>query len=152
MWTLCEKQSYYHNLTCTWDWSDSLHMRLIWFPAIMSKRPLPSTSTSEPNRKKSSFRFARNPSEVVANSTKVGQLASGRVKQTKQNTLASSSSTITAQVAPLPQDEPILIDDLNGIDALEDRDIAREALPKPKRKKRTNTTSVSNMLNYDHLI
>jgi hypothetical protein len=108
----------------------------------MSKRPLPSTSTGEPNRKKSTFRFARNPSEVVASSTKVGKLASGRVKQTKQNTSLVSSSTIAAQVAPLLQDEPIQIDDLNSTDAVqEDRDIA----PEPKRKKRTNTTSVSKM-------
>ena len=114
----------------------------------MSKQPLPSTSTGEPNRKRSSFRFARNPSEVVASSTKVGRLASGRVKQTKQNT-SLSSSTITAQVAPLLQDEPIQIDDLNSTEAVqEDRDIAPKVTPKPKRKKRTNTTSVSKM-SYD---
>jgi hypothetical protein len=114
----------------------------------MSKRPLPGTSTGGPNCKKSSFRLARNPSEVVASSTKVGQLASGRVKQTKQNTSLASSSTIAAQVAPLLQDEPIQIDDLNSTDAVqdsEDHDIAPEVLPKPKRKKRTNTTSVSKM-------
>ena len=112
----------------------------------MSKRPLPSSSTGEPNRKKSSFRFARNHSEVVANSTKVGQMASGRVRQTKQNTLASSSNMIVAQGAPLLQDEPIEIDDLNSPDAdQEDGDMAPEALPKPERKKRTNTTLVSEM-------
>ena len=115
----------------------------------MSKRPLPGTSTGEPNRKKSSFRFARNPSEVVTSSTKVGQLASGRVKQTKQNTSLVSSSTIAAQVAPLQQDEPIQIDDLNSTDAVqEDCDITPELSPKPKRK-RTNTTSVSKMMPYD---
>ena len=113
----------------------------------MSKRPLPGTSTSEP-RKKSSFRFARNPSEVVANSAKVGQLASGRIKQTKQNIpLASSSSTIDGQEVPLPQDpsQPLQLDDLNSTDAIQvEQDIASDVLsPRPKRKKRTNTTSVS---------
>ena len=71
----------------------------------MSKRPLPGTSTGGPNRKKSSCRRARNSSEVVASSTKVGQLASGRVKQTKQNTSLASSSMIAAQVAPLLHDD-----------------------------------------------
>ena len=81
---------------------------------------------------------------MVANSAKVGQLASGRIKQTKQNTpLASlSSSTIAAQEVPLPQD-PLPLDDLNSIDAVQvDHDIASEVLfTKPKRK---NTTSVRN--------
>ena len=113
----------------------------------MSKRPLPGTSTSEP-RKKSSFRFARDPSKVVANSAKVGQLASGRIKQTKQNIpLASSSSAIDGQEVPLPQDpsQPLQLDDLNSTDAIQvEQDIASDVLsPRPKRKKRTNTTSVS---------
>lgn len=118
--------------------------------AIMSKRQSTS-STGEPNRKRSSFRFSRNPSDVVANSTKVGQLASGRIKQIKQNHISSSSlSMIAAQAAPLLQDEPIQLDDLNSTDAVQDdRHEAPEVLPKPKRKKRTNTTSVSKMP-YDH--
>ena len=113
----------------------------------MSKRPLPSTSsTGEPNRKRSSFQFARDPSEVVANSTKVGQRASGRVKQIKQNTLSESLSTIAAPIVPLLQDEPLQFDDLNSTDSVQvDHDIAPEVLSKPKRKKRTNTTSVSKM-------
>jgi FtsZ-interacting cell division protein ZipA len=104
----------------------------------MSKRPLPSSS--ETNRKKSSFRFAHDPSEVVANSTKVGQLASGRLKQTKQNT---PSTSIAPQVEPLPLDQP-LQDDLNSTDAIQvDQDESLDVLSKKqKRKKRTNTTSV----------
>ena len=122
----------------------------------MSKRPLPSnSSTGEPNRKRSTFCFARNPSEVVANSTKVGQLASGRVKRSKQNTSLASSSVIAAQVVPQLQDEPLQLDnDLNSTDGVHvDHDIVPEVLSKPKRKKRTNTTSVSKMPyhdDYDH--
>jgi hypothetical protein len=110
----------------------------------MSKRPLPNTSqsTSEPNRKKSSFRFARDPSEVVANSTRVGQKSSGRVNQTKQNIPGPSVSSST--IAPLPQDQLLQLDDQISIDAI-DQDIVPDVLSKkPKRKKRTNTTSVSN--------
>ena len=110
----------------------------------MSKQPLPTTSTGEPNRKRSSFWFACDPSEVVANSTKVGQLASGRVKQTKQNTSSLSSSMIAAQAEPLSQleDQPLQLDDLNSTDVQVDitPDILSE---KSKQKKKTNTTSVS---------
>ena len=107
----------------------------------MSKRPLPSTSTGEPSRKRSTFRFARDPFEVVANSTKVGKRANGRIKQTKQNT--SSSITMAAQAEPLSQDQPLQIDDLDSGDAVQ-VDITPEILSeKSKRKKRTNTTSVS---------
>ena len=116
----------------------------------MSKRPLPSTSTGEPNHKKSSFRFARDPSEVVANSTKVGKLPSGRIKQTSQNTVTPSvsSSTIAPETGPLPQDQPLNLDDPNGMD-VNQVDLATEVLSKPKRKKRTNTTSVSNASDHD---
>jgi hypothetical protein len=71
----------------------------------MSKRRLPITSqtTGEPNRKRSSFRFARDPSEVVANSTKVGRRPSGRVKQSKQNAPQASESSSTIS----PQDQPL---------------------------------------------
>lgn len=106
----------------------------------MSKRPLPNTSTGEPYRKRSSFRFARDPSEVVVNSTKVGQRTSGRLKQSKQNTSSLSSSTIAAQPESLLQDQPLQLDDLDAIQV----DITPEILSeKSKRKKRTNTTSVS---------
>ena len=108
----------------------------------MSKRPSPSTSTGEPNWKRSSFQFAHDPSELVANSTKVGQLASGRVKQTKQNTTSSlSSSMIAAQFEPLSQDCPPQLDDLNSTGTDVQVDITPDILPeKSKRKKRTNTT------------
>ena len=119
----------------------------------MSKRPLQSTSTGEPNRKRSSFRFARNPSEVVVNSTKVGQLPSGRRKQTKQNLStpeSASSSTISADQVVLPQDQPLHFDDLNSTEAVQvDLNVASEVQvlsTKPKRKKRTNTTSVSSSI------
>lgn len=103
----------------------------------MSKRPFPSTSqtTGESNHKKSSFQFAHDSSEVVVNSTKVGQLQSGRVKQTKQNTPSVSSSTIM----PLPQDQLLQLDDQIITEAI-DQDIAPGVLSKnPKRKKRMNT-------------
>jgi len=113
----------------------------------MSKRPLPSTSqstTGEPNRKKSSFRFARDPSEVVANSTKIGQRPGGRVKQIKQNTPLASVSESSSTIAPQPQDQPLQLDDQISTEAI-DQDIGPEVLSKKtKRKKRTNTTSVSN--------
>ena len=123
----------------------------------MSKRPLPTTSSNEPNRKRSSFRFARDPSgpEVVANSTKIGQRPGGRVKPTKQNTpLASESVSVSSStIAPLPmaQDQPLQLDDQITID----QEVAPEVLSmKAKRKKRTSTTSVSNNTphDYDHLI
>jgi hypothetical protein len=108
----------------------------------MSKRP--SSSAGGPNRKKSSFRFARDPSGVVANSTKVGQLASGRVKQTKQNMIAGQAEP--ASVSQL-EDQPLQLDDPNATDAVQVDMITPEILPaKSKRKKRTNTTSVSSIL------
>jgi hypothetical protein len=110
-------------------------------PAIMSKRP--SSSAGGPNRKKSSFRFARDPSGVVANSTKV-QLASGRVKRTKQNMITGQAEP--ASVSQL-EDQPLQLDDPNGTDAVQVDMITPDILPeKSKRKKRTNTTSASSIL------
>ena len=119
----------------------------------MSKRPLPISPSGGP-RKKSSFRFARNPSEVVANSSKVGQLPSGRIKQTKQTTPSVlSSSSIAGQEEPLPQDQPLQLEDLSITDDLQVDNMASEDLStKPKRKKRTNTTLVSKIHYNDHLI